>query len=163
MRSYKAIPSCPGYLIADGGSVVKCQRNGVHAVCVVVSKRGRCYVKLTVAGKRRRLQVSRLLLETFVGPPKAGQQALHADDDPRHNYLRNLRWGTPKDNGADAKRNGRTCRGSQLSWSKLTPAKVKQMRRLRARKWSYARLGRKFNVSAPTAYHACVGNTWQHV
>jgi hypothetical protein len=32
---------------------------------------------------------------------------LHADDDPDHLDLENLRWGTPVENAADAKRNGR--------------------------------------------------------
>ncbi len=156
---FVAIPSCPGYSIADGGTVINTATR--KRLCVTVAKNNRRYVKLTVFGKRIRRQVSRLLLEAFVRPARAGEQALHADDNPASNCLSNLRWGTGADNAADAKRNGRTACGERVQHAKLTRVTVRQLRRLRRSGWTFARLGQKFGVSAPTAYYAYSGKTWK--
>ena len=50
--------------------------------------------------------IHRAVLEAFVGPGE-GRYALHWDDDPHHNTLDNLRWGTPSDNAFDRERNKR--------------------------------------------------------
>lgn len=57
-------------------------------------------------GKVKLKLVHHLVLEAFVGPCPAGMQALHDDDVPHNNHRTNLRWGTPKQNRADADRNG---------------------------------------------------------
>lgn len=49
--------------------------------------------------------VHRLVLEAFVGPCPAGQEARHLNDIPCDNWLTNLVWGTSKQNRADARRN----------------------------------------------------------
>ena len=46
------------------------------------------------------------LLEAFVGPCPSGQEACHANDDPRDNRLENLRWDTRSANALDSVRNG---------------------------------------------------------
>lgn len=58
-------------------------------------------------GTRRTASVHILMLETFVGPRPAGRQGCHKDDDPVHNELDNLYWGTQKQNVGDAIRSGR--------------------------------------------------------
>lgn len=48
-----------------------------------------------------------LVLEAFVGPrPSPEHKGLHRDDDPHHNHVSNLYWGTMQDNALDRVRNG---------------------------------------------------------
>jgi hypothetical protein len=56
-------------------------------------------------GKQR--PVGQLVLETFVGPRPPGLEMCHRDDDPWHNALPNLYWGTRSENRQDLVRNGR--------------------------------------------------------
>jgi hypothetical protein len=58
-------------------------------------------------GKRKKVRVSILVLETYRGPRPSGLIACHRDDVRANNRLSNLYWGTYSDNGKDAIRNGR--------------------------------------------------------
>lgn len=70
---------------------------------------GHLMVTLASCGERARLQryVHHLVLETYVGPRPDGKCACHWNDVPGDNRLDNLRWASPADNAADARRNGR--------------------------------------------------------
>lgn len=64
------------------------------------------YVDLYRDGSARRIGVSQLVLEHFVGQSEDGQLGLHWDDNPLNNHVLNLRWGTPSENNQDCVRNG---------------------------------------------------------
>src|SRR5208282_5757867 len=72
-----------------------------------------CYALVNDEGKIiRGIRTNRLMLSTFVKPPPSPKhQALHGNDNQADNSLGNLRWGLPKDNGADAVKNGKTAKG----------------------------------------------------
>jgi hypothetical protein len=58
-------------------------------------------------GGRRTIKMARLVLLAFVGPPPPGKpDALHWDDDPKNDHIRNLRWGSKSENQRDLIRNG---------------------------------------------------------
>lgn len=63
------------------------------------------YRVIRVDGRQRR--VHHWVLETHVGPRPEGMLALHRNDVKLDNRVSNLYWGTYRDNGADAVRNGR--------------------------------------------------------
>lgn len=50
--------------------------------------------------------VHHLVLEVYVGPRPEGMKGLHYDDDPHHNQVDNLYWGTSSQNAYDKVRNG---------------------------------------------------------
>ena len=50
--------------------------------------------------------VHRLVAETFIPNPEGYPIVRHLDDDPNDNSIRNLAWGTSKDNREDSIRNG---------------------------------------------------------
>ena len=50
--------------------------------------------------------VHHLVAQAFIGDRPEGQLVLHWDDDKRNNNVENLRYGTHKENIADAYRNG---------------------------------------------------------
>lgn len=94
-----------GYVVDKSGVVfgkrgTPLRPGGIERPIVILYREGRTCAR----------QVSRLVLEAFVGPaPFVGACALHKNDDPWDNRLINLRWGTRKENVADFMRNtGRT-------------------------------------------------------
>jgi len=79
----------------------------------VVSERGRVarllrvdtahrYPRVSVGEKR---YVHHIVAEAWHGPRPEGLLVLHHDDDPLNPRAENLRWGSPKENAADARRN----------------------------------------------------------
>jgi len=74
------------------------------------------------------VRVGVLVLRAFKGIPAPGQMCRHLDDDPWHNLPPNLEWGTRKQNGEDASRNGR------LNYEKTSEHKAKISHTLKGRK-----------------------------
>ena len=62
-------------------------------------------VNLAKEGKSSLRTVHSLVMESFVGPRPQGLLIAHWDDKGDNNRLSNLRYATPKENQADAKRN----------------------------------------------------------
>jgi len=68
---------------------------------------GHWQVVLSDGVKRTARYVHVVMLEAFVGPlPSPEHRGLHRDDDPDHNKIDNLYWGTMQDNALDRVRNG---------------------------------------------------------
>lgn len=91
-------------------------------------------VTLCRNGRCRATRVHHLVLLAFVGPRPTGAHGLHGDDNRLNNSPDNLRWGTQKENVADAVRNKRlwmqnrdTCRrGHPLAEPNLVAAGTKR-------------------------------------
>lgn len=84
----------------------------------------RGYLYISLNGGRRQLlnaKVHRLVLETFVGPCPPGMETCHDNDVPDDNRLENLRWDTPRSNGADRVKNGGNRRTHCKNGHELTP------------------------------------------
>jgi hypothetical protein len=69
----------------------------------ILSPSGR-YPSVTLSG--RTVRIHALMAETFLGPRPRGAVVLHDDDDKRNTWILNLRYGTHRQNAADAKRHG---------------------------------------------------------
>jgi hypothetical protein len=85
--------------------------------------------------------VSRLILETFVGPaPTPKHHAAHRDGKVRNNTLSNLSWKTAKENCADKVRHGTVpVRG--------TLKQLKEILAMRAAGLSYTQMSEKLQRS----------------
>lgn len=106
------------YEISDLANVRSLDRTIITAHGITRTYRGRLLshnsagagghhvVVLSRAGVVRRALVHHLMLEAFVGPRPPEMFGLHRDDDPDHNLLPNLYWGTKSDNQDDKVRNG---------------------------------------------------------
>ncbi len=92
----------------------------------VVSERGRIarllnvdrahrYPRVSIASQK--VYIHHLVAEAWHGPRPDGAQALHWDDDPENLQADNIRWGTPVENVADARRNGRRSRSRSVAYS----------------------------------------------
>lgn len=125
---------------------------------------GYSLVNLWKAGRCRPYMVHRLVLLAFRGvcPPK--QVCRHLDGNPRNNTLRNLAYGTHKDNTADQIRHGTANRGERHNWAKLTDGQVRAARRLyRTGRCSINSLSRKYHVTWSTMWAVIRRKTWAHL
>jgi hypothetical protein len=102
------------------------------------------------------------VLDAFVGLCSKGKEACHWDGDGENNFVENLRWGTPKENGQDKSRHGRSLRGEANANSKLTFVKVKRIRDLRKQGMSIVWLSKVFKVSKNTVRNVISGFSWSH-
>lgn len=113
----------------------------------------------------RRVFLSNLVLETFIGPRPPGLECCHLDDDRRNNRLDNLRWDTHSANKLDAVKNGiaNHQRGEECRDAKLTEAIVKEARELYRQGIGSTTLARAYGVSESVMYKAVNYWTWKHV
>ena len=90
---------------------------------------------------------------------------LHKCDNPSCVNPHHLFLGTNFDNVQDKIQKGRMVilKGEESPSSKLTEKKVRQMRRLKEQGYSYAELGRKFEVDISTARYICIRKLWKHI
>lgn len=128
--THKHIPGFPGYAAGDDGTIWSCKPFSGDRPCHWKQLRGMLndfhyhivtLMKLDENGKRAKTikRVSRLILETFVGPCPPGMEACHGPDPDRsNNRLDNLKWDTHANNMKDCLDRGtHSCR----QVSKTTP------------------------------------------
>lgn len=127
-----------------------------------VASHGYPTVCLNTGGKRKSYCLHELVLATFVCPRPEGQEALHGDGDKGNNHLSNLRWGTRKENRADAARHGTIVRGENFKHAKLTRDAVILIRRSRGRV-SQSALAARLGVSPAAVQAVHDGRTWDHI
>lgn len=176
---YREIEGFPGYRVGNDGSVWSRHARGRMKGHSMEGERltsvwRRLRVPPTGKGKypTANLQrdgvaiaaaVHRLILAAFVGPCPAGFVCRHRDGDSTNNRLENLTWGTPKQNEADKKIHGTQPMGDGHYKSKLTAAKVKELRRRHASGERVCSLAREAGVTSSAISMAISGRSWAHV
>jgi hypothetical protein len=93
--------------------------------------------------------VHTLIMRAFVGPPPPGMIVRHKDNNGTNNNLKNLHYGTYKQNYADCVRNGNSHRGERHYASKLTEQMVREIRESVG---TMAAVAKIYGIS-PTAVH----------
>ncbi len=106
---------------------------------------------------RRNFRIHRLVLEAFVGPCPDGMEGCHNNGDPADNRLENLRWGTPRENAADARKH----QGKFQRNVKLTVDQVHAIRR-RAHESSSV-LALEYGVTRDNVRAIIRRVNWKHV
>lgn len=149
MEQWLPIAEYPNYLISSEGRLA---RSGFSRRPVPVHEcRGYLRVTLTSNSKSRAIAVHRLVLEAFIGPCPEGYIGLHNNDDRRDNRVTNLRWGTYKENSADAKRNGRVKVADEI------------VRSLRSSTKTDLELAQEMNMSETAVFNARYAISYRHV
>lgn len=111
----KSIPGYEGIYEADtGGRIWSIHRKlprgsgfwnrGTLQLKPYTRRTGHLQVVLCKNGRKKSIDVHRLILETFVGPCPPGMECLHKNGNPADNRISNLRWGTRLDNINDLKK-----------------------------------------------------------
>ena len=120
-------------------------------------------VTLKKNGKSRQFLLHRLLLLTFIGCPKKGEECRHLDGNPLNYNLSNLKWGTHTENMCDIKRHGKGNGGSANGMSKLTDEKVLAIDCLVSNGFSLEKISRIFCVSVKAIWSIKQRKTWKHL
>lgn len=127
------------YLVSNEGDVLDLRR--CKHLAMDSSRRPQVFLSHGPNNAGWRVNPGTLVLLAFVGPRPIGMECCHIDDDPTHNMLNNLRWGTRRSNMQDSRRN------HGLPY--LTEAAVKEARMLRAADpvtWTWRALRARFGI-----------------
>lgn len=109
-------------------------------------------VQLCRDGKHTRYNVHVLVLRTFRGLCPSGQESRHLNDNKDDATLRNLRYGTKRQNKQDMKRNGISCapKTPRSGYICLTDLQITEAAKLSRNGWSQRELAIKYGVSHST-------------
>lgn len=128
LEAWRKIPEFPNYEASNKGRIKSLDHVTIYmrgdrparmtkkgkVLTPTVSQRGasgrglHLRVSITGAdGKQRLRSVHSLVMAAWRGPRPPGSVIRHLDDDYRNNNLRNLRYGTHRENTMDAVRNGK--------------------------------------------------------
>lgn len=174
--SYRSISEFPGYRAGDDGSIWSRWNwggSGSSRGTIGTSwrrlkpktdKDGYLGVTLLKGGIRHSLRVHRLILETFVGLCPDGMEACHYPDrSPANCRLGNLRWDTWHGNLEDRISHGTHLFGESHAASKMTEAKVIQIRQLHAAGLRQVDIGARFGITQTCVSAIVRRSTWRHV
>lgn len=153
---WKAVVGHPGYEVSDRGRVRSPFRGGR----VLRSANASAYPRVEIHG--RSCNVHKLVAEAFIGPRREGMQVRHLNGNKDDARLRNLRYGTPQENNADAEAHGTRVRGTRHPLARLTDRQVRSMRALWPRV-SQPWLAAKYGVDQATVWRVLHRKTWAHV
>lgn len=164
---WRDVPGYAGrYQVSDHGRVRSRHSASADSAGRLLSAKkdhqGRLRVCLANAGTKKFPQIHRLVLEAFVGPCPAGQEAAHNDGDCTNNTVANLRWDTHWNNMQDKRRHG-TCyqpKGELHPARALTEREVLSIAQSKRRQTDLAAL---FGVKQSTISDIKTGRTWSHV
>lgn len=164
----RQIPDFPGYFITKDGHVwsapkrshtkgkwmKSCNRDKLGHQFVVLCKNSKCFNKA----------IHRLVLETFVGPCPEGMECRHLNGNPKDNRLKNLRWGTGKDNGLDKIIHGTTLKGESNGRAKLTEQDVRMIIYMyQTGLFSQREIAAIYNVSQRNILFIVHKKHWKHI
>lgn len=126
------IPKYSPYYVSDEGKVYKKQNGMYFEITQGFSRKGYKLVTLTVNGKKKRLQVHRLVMLSFCPCENSSQLLVnHKDENPSNNNLSNLEWcdnkynvnyGTAIQRIADAQSIKVLCETTGIVYKSLTEA-----------------------------------------
>jgi hypothetical protein len=161
---WRTIKACPVYEVSDVGQVrrrlpgrgtfvgrvlTQCQTNGGYAY-VMLSGYGRAMVHI-------------LVCRAFRGRrPSRRHEVSHRNGRCGDNRASNVRWRTHTQNERDKRRHGTIYQGARHWLTTLSPAKVRQIRRLFLR-WTAPELAARFQMSISGIYKIVQGHRWGHV
>jgi hypothetical protein len=120
-------------------------------------------VSFSFNNKTKTFTKHRLLLHAFVSPCPEKCEALHINGNKLDNRLENLRWGTRKENVADAIKHGTATIGIKNGRAKLTPKAIKTIRQSGLINDSIDKLSSQFQVSVITIRRVLNGLTYKGV
>lgn len=118
-------------------------------------KRKSGYATVSELGGKKKSLVHRVVAEHHLG--KSDLYVLHSCDNPSCVKIEHLRYGTQKDNMADAMERNRTTRGTKNSQAILTPEQVLEIYNT---KDSQLNLSKKFGCSVKNITNIKQGVSW---
>lgn len=122
----------------------------------------RQYGQVYWRGKKR--YAHELALEHRVGPRPPGMYVLHGPCvSPACMNYRHLRWGSPRQNNLDRRRDGTSPIGTKNPQAKFTDEQVAEIRRRYRNGEAQRALAKEYGVVVMTVNRAIRGESWSHV
>jgi YesN/AraC family two-component response regulator len=156
----KPIPDWPMYLALSNGQIWSV-RSRKFLRQTKANKYGHLQVTLCVHKHCWQVHVHTLILLTFKGKRPSQMQCRHLDGNPINNTIKNLCWGTVKENIRDSIRQNRWVRGSKSGAAKLTESQVIKIRRMYRDGFTVKTLGKLFGVGRTNIGHIIHNRTWR--
>ena len=116
-------------------------------------------LRLVRNGKSHKRFVHRLVLETFIGKPKRGQQCRHLNGDRKDPRLENLVWGTRSENQMDRVNHGTDHRGEKHGMAKYSKSQVLAIKSL-CKVMKRKDIAENLNIPTSTVISICLDRTW---
>ena len=128
-------------------------------------KNGYLQIGMANLGKKRTNRVHSIILKTFWGPPKRGQECRHLNGRKNDNRFANLCWGTRVENWGDRVIHGTDPfgKGERSPNAKLSKADIREIRRLRGSGMIQSEIADRFKVSISTISDIDRKITWSHI
>jgi hypothetical protein len=111
---YKPISEFSHYEVSDGGVIRHCRSRKVKWL---ENHGGYMRVEFSIAKKRIRRRVHRLVAEAFIPNPEGKLAINHIDGDKSNNVVSNLEWVTSKENTIHAISNGLSHRHKAIRYA----------------------------------------------
>lgn len=128
-----------------------------------IRESGHGHYSVTVNGKTINYVAHRMAWALTHGEPDLNLVVMHVCNHPDCCNPRHLIQGTVRENTRHSKLSGTNARGEKNGHSKMTAAKVRELRRLRKAGWPLKKLGARYGIDPATAHQIAVGTRWAHV
>lgn len=138
-----------------GGNCTRIYRGKV--LQPVAMAKGYLTVCLSKDGKHRTVKIHQLVLQAFVGERGPGQVCRHGPQGVGCNALKNLCYGTQRENIQDRRRDGTDVRGARNPRARLTEAQVIE---IRTSPKAVALLSEEYGVSESAIYSIKIRTSW---
>lgn len=171
---WRVIPGWPDYQASSDGQIRRHTRptRGVgtrkslpYLMAQQMDRRG--YMRAAVRdanGKKRPVQVHRLVALAFLGqPPEGMHEVAHNDGVRNNNSVSNLRWDTSKGNLSDRVKHGTLYSGAGHHFAKLTEAEVRMIRAAGAAGQTGIAIAARHNISKSLVSQILRRSIWRHV
>lgn len=128
-----------------------------------IANNGYRVVSLSKLGSVKVECVHVLVLKTFLGKPKIGEEGCHRDGDRENNASSNLRWDTRKGNLHDCIAHGTRRFGEMCSQAKLTTVGVADIKRRISLGEGTTAIAVDYGVAVETIHSIKTGKSWSHI
>lgn len=139
-----------------------CRHNGT-VLKAKTTRDGHQGISLSRERRYKSTNVHLLVLEAFVGPRPKGLQCCHNDGNEANNFVGNLRWDTPANNGSDKVKHGTSGKGERNPSAKLSVKDVLEIRNATPRYGYLLDLCRRYGIGKGTICQVRSRKTWAHI
>jgi len=157
------------YQVSNLGNVKRIKDNynkSINRNTKSIRSDGYIAVKLHRNNIGKSFMIHRLVLEAFVGPCPDKMECRHLDGNRQNNNLKNLKWGTHKENIKDMIRHGTISnrKGSNNNRAKLNEKQVRIIKYLlKNSEISKPNIAKIFNVSVSNICDIHAKRTWYYI
>lgn len=160
---WKRIKNFERYAISDTGVVLSFVRVTPRALRQITHGNG--YLKVNLCRDARAFTkfVSHMVAAAFIGKRPKGQVVRHKDGNVFNNTVKNLCYGTVKQNKQDSIRHGTWVHGETNGKAKLTETQVRAIRKLLKNGKTQRSIALRFGVQKAAIHKIGKHRTWRHV